>query len=352
MNRKTLRKPTVVNLGTHGLKQQAPPDFGSFLTELFCIIFPDREALYQKVEVRGAHLANSEILFKPMSVVTGGGIRARVSMPGSDQTRQCDVFFESETLTVDQIFTAIREFCLKNPVTNENWRVIQDKGHVPNPIEEFWTEEKIALFIRGFLKYAATSVVWWQLVCISIDEFETLLTSVGCSIKRTDALDENIDHLAARKVVAKESRYGSQGGRTYVRILPGEYFARRCLAMMGTSEPEGDPVVVFNHTFMWLVREVTRLYDVQEDLGKEYPRIEKARLAAEAEVARARAVLERAEAALLGALETEDAFKRKREDARPQLAALLQTVREFGDGFSDFLSLSTVSAKSEKPTAK
>jgi hypothetical protein len=343
MNRRKLQT-SIRNVGTHGVKQMAPADLERFLKLLFRHIFPSAEATYERADVQGAHLANSEILFKPMCVITGGGIRARVSIPSSSQTRNCDVFFTSEKRP-DELFAIIREFCAKNPVTNDNWPVIQEKGCVPNTWDEYWTEERIDLFIQAYLKYAAINVSNMHMVCITAAQCDYMMQTIGCYPKRVDDYVKALGHLETKNVIIFEPLLKNQGGRDSSLIFPGEYLAKKCLAMMGATSTETDPLSSFSATYLWLVRELLRLYALREDSNREAHAAEKVRTAAEAEVTRACLVLERAENNLLTAIEKQERIEKQRKNAVPELDALLQTVKDFGPGFSSFMELTAKPSK-------
>jgi hypothetical protein len=287
----------IVNVGTHGVKQQAPSGLEKFLREFFSIVFETyADIVSARVEVQNAHIASPDVLFKPTNVVQGGGIRARIRTPDSPETRQCTLFFTEGK--ADAIFQILQEYCRESPMTPENWAIIAEKGSLPDPLADFWTEERLELFIQQFLIWAASNVLNVQQVCVTLDQLAEIFRKVGYDLRgKVREVPTHLMYLGKKGILAPERAAeqhlrntlshitaGQEGHRSMrvhpqsnqagqrkakTRIFPGTFLAEKCIQAMQTAANGRTPEREFSALFSWLVQEMRRLHDIQEDKNKQ-----------------------------------------------------------------------------------
>lgn len=191
---------TLRNIGDHG-HSNAPPEMLAFVTEVINIILAsfnvslDSEGVSFAVESEPRARPRGDVLFKPICV-TRNGINLEVQVPNTsaeNPRRRCVIRFEG--ISNDRVFGHFTQFVAKNPVTTENWPIIQERGYVPDPIAECWTEERCrSLTFRLVQKTFQTMMrVTGEVLIETLQE----IIPPECWPKNTSGWAKHVNHLIA-----------------------------------------------------------------------------------------------------------------------------------------------------------
>ena len=132
------------NLGRHSQNSQGSDHLAKFLRSIIDIVMPGEVDSFILRPDNFRQVLNGRLLIKPIEVKRTGVVIG-IRVPGTDHQRNC--IFTSPDIGNQQFFDKLRWYCDENPISHENWEIIQTKGEVTNYYKETWTEDRCLVFL-------------------------------------------------------------------------------------------------------------------------------------------------------------------------------------------------------------
>jgi|GEM_PF-3827034 len=184
---------TLSNFGFHDTSRQMPPEMEAFVGQVLRIIIPpeaeNEDGMNFSGDVQNFVMGHKEQLFAVRNELRGGIIEVEAQVPNSiaeHRRRSIRLQITGIKWTPSELFAYMSVFLRENPITQANWKVVEQEGKVPNPLGDLWTHELLKKLAHLFFKVFSSDLAFAEVLELSADQvwLNCVLPALGSNVPK------------------------------------------------------------------------------------------------------------------------------------------------------------------------